>query len=76
MRQRFYKECGKHIQLVDDNQRARREKDTYDNGVVFSERPIHVGEVLHLKVEVLEQKWAGSLVSCKRLLSPFLLYKY
>lgn len=53
---------GRYITLTDNNQRAIREGDTYDHGMVFSDRPLHVGEVFQLKIEELESKWAGSLV--------------
>lgn len=53
---------GRYITLADNNQRAIREGDTYDHGMVFSDRPLHVGEVFQLKIEELESKWAGSLV--------------
>ena len=54
---------GRYISLCNDNQRAIREGDTYDHGMVFSDRPLHLGEVFQLKIEELESKWAGSLVS-------------
>ena len=59
----FHRRCGRYIKLSDHNQRARREGDTYDHGLVFSERPLHTGELFQLKIEEMELKWAGSLVS-------------
>ena len=59
---RFHNRCGKYINFSDDNQRARRNGDTYDHGLVFSDRPLHLGELFQLKVEEMESKWAGSLV--------------
>ena len=53
---------GRNITLTNGNQRAMREGDTYDHGMVFSDRPLHIGEVFQLKIEELESKWAGSLV--------------
>lgn len=60
---RFHNRCGRHVQLSNGNQRARREGDTYDHGLVFSNRPLHVGELFQLRVEEMESKWAGSLVN-------------
>ncbi|XP_065051659.1 neuralized-like protein 4 [Rhopilema esculentum] len=57
----FHRRCGRYIKLSDHNQRARREGDTYDHGLVFSERPLHTGELFQLKIEEMELKWAGSL---------------
>lgn len=54
---------GRYITLSNDNQRAIREGDTYDHGLVFSDRPLRIGEVFQLKIEEIESKWAGSLVS-------------
>ena len=53
---------GRYIILSHGNQTALREGDTYDHGMVFSDRPLHVGEIFQLKIEELEPKWAGSLV--------------
>ena len=58
----FHNRCGRYIRLFDDNRRAKREGDTYDHGLVFSDRPLHVGELFQLKIEEIESKWAGSLV--------------
>lgn len=55
---------GRNITLTSDKRRAAREGDTYDHGMVFSDRPLHIGEIFQLKIEELESKWAGSLV-CK-----------
>jgi len=54
---------GRYITLSNDKRRAIREGDTYDHGMVFSDRPLHIGEVFQLKIEDIESKWAGSLVS-------------
>ena len=59
---------GRYITLSNDNQRAIREGDTYDHGMVFSDRPLHIGEVFQLKIEELESKWAGSLVGIDKIL--------
>ena len=58
----FHKRCGRYITFLDDYQRARRENDTYDHGLVFSNRPLRLGELFQLKLEETESKWAGSLV--------------
>ena len=60
----FHERHGRNITLTNGNKRAAREGDTYDHGMVFSDRPLHIGEVFQLKIEELESKWAGSLV-CK-----------
>lgn len=52
---------GRYITLSNNNSRAVREGDTYDHGMVFSDRPLHLGEVFQLKIEEIESKWAGSL---------------
>ncbi|XP_020626123.1 neuralized-like protein 4 isoform X2 [Orbicella faveolata] len=57
----FHERHGRNITLTNGNQRAVREGDTYDHGMVFSDRPLHIGEVFQLKIEELESKWAGSL---------------
>ena len=59
---RFHSKCGKYIRFSNEYQRARRDDDTYDHGLVFSDRPLRLGEVFQLKVEQMESKWAGSLV--------------
>lgn len=59
----FHQKHGRFIKLSKVNCRAIREGDTYDHGVVFSCRPIKIGEVFQLKIEQMEPKWAGSLVS-------------
>lgn len=59
----FHHKHGRFIKLSKVNSRAIREGDTYDHGVVFSCRPLKIGEVFQLKIEQIEPKWAGSLVS-------------
>ena len=59
---RFHHRSGKYIKLSEGNTQARRDGDTYDHGLVFSERSLHLGEVFQLKIEEIEPKWAGSLV--------------
>eukprot|EP00794_Sanderia_malayensis_P017422 gene17422-19166_t len=57
----FHSRCGKSVRLLNGDRRARRDGDTYDNGLVFSNRPLHIGELFQLKIEEMESKWAGSL---------------
>ena len=59
---RFHDRSGRNVKFSSDNRRARREGDTYDHGLVFSGRPLHIGELFQLKIEEMESKWAGSLV--------------
>lgn len=59
----FHHKHGRFIKLSKTDSRATREGDTYDHGVVFSRRPLKIGEIFQLKIEQMETKWAGSLVS-------------
>ncbi|EDO44784.1 predicted protein [Nematostella vectensis] len=52
---------GRFIKLSKNFTSATREGDTYDYGVVYSDRPIHLGEVFQLQIDQVETKWAGSL---------------
>lgn len=57
----FHQNCGSNIRLSMNNLCARRIGDGYDNGIVYSSRPLKLGEIFQLKIKLIENKWAGSL---------------
>lgn len=68
----FHQRHGRYIKLSGEhNTLATREGDTYDHGLVFTNRALHLGEVFQLKIDQLESKWAGSLVSMRLLHDSF-----
>lgn len=59
---KFHDNCGKNVKLTNSNLCAERIGDSYDNGIVYSHRPLEIGEIFQLKIKAVEMKWAGSLV--------------
>lgn len=59
----FHAKRGRYVQLSADNLTAKRDGDTYDNGVCFTQKPLMLGNVFQLRIEEMDLKWAGSLVS-------------
>jgi len=59
----FHAICGDNIKLSHNNCYAERLGSSYDNGVVYSSRPLNIklGEIFQLKIKKIEEKWAGSL---------------
>ena len=47
---RFHRNCGENVKLSKNNYCAERTGDSYDNGIVYSERPIAIGEIFQLKI--------------------------
>ena len=62
----FHPKRGRYVQLSSDNLTAKRDGDTYDHGVCFSQKPLVIGDVFQLRIEEMDLKWAGSLVSRHR----------
>ena len=60
---KFHERHGRYVTLTEGGTCARRNGDTYDHGVVFSNRKLSIGEIFQLRIDELESKWAGSLVS-------------
>ncbi|XP_050621149.1 neuralized-like protein 4 isoform X1 [Macaca thibetana thibetana] len=57
---RFHSTCGKNVTLEEDGTRAVRAAG-YAHGLVFSTKELRAEEVFEVKVEELDEKWAGSL---------------
>ncbi|XP_072677456.1 neuralized-like protein 4 isoform X6 [Canis lupus baileyi] len=57
---RFHSTCGKNVALEEDGTRAVRAVG-YAHGLVFSTKELKTEEVFEVKVEELDEKWAGSL---------------
>ncbi|XP_032178448.1 neuralized-like protein 4 isoform X2 [Mustela erminea] len=57
---RFHSSCGKNVTLEEDGTRAVRAAG-YAHGLVFSTKELKTEEVFEVKVEELDEKWAGSL---------------
>ncbi|XP_064165216.1 E3 ubiquitin-protein ligase NEURL3-like [Anguilla rostrata] len=53
--------AGSQISLSLGGRRAERARGTFQNGVVFSSRPVKVRERIRLRVEVWDQHWEGAL---------------
>ena len=62
---RFHPLCGKNILFTCGRQTAERKRGSYDHGIVYSGRPLQIksGEIFQLKIEGINNQWAGSLVS-------------
>ncbi|XP_036884250.1 neuralized-like protein 4 isoform X4 [Sturnira hondurensis] len=56
---RFHSTCGKNVTLEEDGTRAVRAAG-YAHGLVFSTKELKTEEVFEVKVEELDEKWAGS----------------
>ncbi|KAM6984867.1 E3 ubiquitin-protein ligase NEURL3-like [Aplochiton taeniatus] len=52
---------GVQISLSENGRRAERDRDTFQNGLVFSSRSIRVLEKVHLRIERCDQHWNGAL---------------
>ncbi|XP_077021862.1 neuralized-like protein 4 isoform X3 [Tamandua tetradactyla] len=57
---RFHSTCGKNVTLEEDGTRAVRATG-YAHGLVFSTKELRPEEVFEVKIEELDEKWAGSL---------------
>ncbi|XP_078668958.1 E3 ubiquitin-protein ligase NEURL1-like [Branchiostoma floridae x Branchiostoma belcheri] len=57
---RFSSTHGKNIELSSDRRTACR-TDSFCNGITFSNRPIRVGEKVHLKMNKVQLGWRGVL---------------
>ncbi|XP_036385974.1 E3 ubiquitin-protein ligase NEURL3-like [Megalops cyprinoides] len=52
---------GARLSLSQGARRAERAKDTFQQGLAFSCRPVQVGERIRLRVERSDQHWEGAL---------------
>ncbi|KAJ8347105.1 hypothetical protein SKAU_G00285060 [Synaphobranchus kaupii] len=52
---------GSRVSLSLGARRAERARSTFQNGVVFSSRPVKVEERIRLRVEICDQHWVGAL---------------
>lgn len=66
---RFHEICGANIILSCAKQRAERTEGSYDHGIVYGDQPLRLGQIFQLKIEKLEEKWAGALVITSLILS-------
>ena len=60
----FHEKKGRYVAISPDHLTATRAGDTYDHGVCFSQKPLKLGDVFQLRINEMDTKWAGSLVSC------------
>ncbi|XP_033095414.1 neuralized-like protein 4 [Anneissia japonica] len=61
MKHYFHECCGKNIILKNLGSTACRQKGCYD-AILFSSKPLKVGETFEVEVEKLDKKWSGCLV--------------
>jgi hypothetical protein len=59
----FHEKKGRYVAISSDKLTATRAGDTYDHGVCFSQKPLKLGDVFQLRINEMDSKWAGSLVS-------------
>ena len=59
----FHETCGKNIVFRENRLIASRKTDYIDGGMVFSGKPVPLGEVFQIKLSEEETSWQGSLVS-------------
>ncbi|XP_035632764.1 E3 ubiquitin-protein ligase NEURL3-like [Oncorhynchus keta] len=52
---------GTDVWLSLGGRRVERDRETFQNGLTFSSRPIRVQEKIHLRVECCDQHWHGAL---------------
>ncbi|XP_062854696.1 E3 ubiquitin-protein ligase NEURL3 [Trichomycterus rosablanca] len=52
---------GQHVTLSEGGRRATRDQSSFRHGLVFSSRPIKLGEKVHLRVERSMTAWHGAL---------------
>lgn len=57
---RFHPVCGENIVLEEEGFRARR-VESFCKGVLFSDRPVHIGERVCLRILDLSSRWSGVL---------------
>ena len=58
---RFHQKHGASIQILEDGRVARR-VDRHDNGMVFGEQPISIGNMFQVKILEEDESWHGALV--------------
>lgn len=80
---KFHSCCGSNVSVSEDNLTATR-TDGFDNGVVFSSKPIRPGELFEVKISRVSKIWSGSLsigftkynpgaISPRHLTGPYLM---
>lgn len=71
----FHKNCGKSIEFSTDNKSAER-KNGYCDGIVYSLKPLNVksSTIFQVKIDSIEDKWAGSIVSFMICISFYVLF--
>uniref|UniRef100_A0A4W5N5W4 Uncharacterized protein n=1 Tax=Hucho hucho TaxID=62062 RepID=A0A4W5N5W4_9TELE len=52
---------GTQVCLSLGGRRVERNRETFQNGLTFSSRPVRVQEKIHLRVELCDQHWNGAL---------------
>ncbi|KAM4634098.1 E3 ubiquitin-protein ligase NEURL3-like [Polymixia lowei] len=58
----FHKKAlGTELSLSVNDRYAERKRETYQNGLAFSNRPLGIQERVHLRVERCDQHWNGTL---------------
>ena len=58
----FHRNHGSNVCLLEEGTVAHRVKG-FNNGIVFSEQPIVIGDFFQVKLIEKESGWSGSLVS-------------
>ena len=59
---KFHHNIGNNIVLLEEGTVAYRKRD-YHNGIVFTKYPITTGALFEVKIEQMDSRWLGSLVS-------------
>ncbi|GAB6019762.1 Neuralized-like protein 4 [Chamberlinius hualienensis] len=59
----FHRRCGKNVSVYNGDQTAQRPSpvDNFDNAVVLTSRPLKANEMFVVQLDILVNKWIGSL---------------
>ncbi len=57
----FHQVCGRNIILSNRQCKAQRNKDSYCDGIVFSDRPVGIQECIYIKIIKLSSVWNGMI---------------
>ena len=59
----FHETCGENVVFRENRMIASRKTDYITGGMVFSGKPVPLGEIFQIKLLEEEPSWQGSLVS-------------